>query len=309
MSIVATAASAHGITVIADRRFTRSAPTKENPRNREYREGKKLFYSPNANIAFVVWGTIFVERNGLIEPTLDSLIDKFSNDLTSNDDIQAVVRAVKSLLDENYADYENEKTLDRRGVHVSGFDGERPVIYHVHSGDPLTGQKPRFAISNDSKRFARKIKRGHCAITVNGINDKWLKPSSPGLLPDFHCSAQTLEEQAIAVGQYLSLIASVLKITKGSHVTDLVSRSLDCLGFTKNGVCDAVPSRLALEVSGDPSLDPLSYSGNLGVTLTTSILPISTFIGTTTSAVSIMEANPKTTLADIFRDRKIKDKR
>ena len=100
MSIVATAASLHGITVVADRLFTRTTHTKEHPFRiyETIRESTKVFFSDVANIAFVIWGEVETNPMSHSEPIFDQVIDQISKSLKKNENIHSVASFVKEIL-------------------------------------------------------------------------------------------------------------------------------------------------------------------------------------------------------------------
>ncbi|MEQ1748872.1 MAG: hypothetical protein ABL974_05585 [Prosthecobacter sp.] len=90
----------------------------------------KVLYSDAANIGFAVWGRANIGNN-----RLDYWLSDFiQNSLTSADSVmsagQKLARELNSALNLQGSDWERHV----KGIHVSGFESDTPVLYHVHCG-------------------------------------------------------------------------------------------------------------------------------------------------------------------------------
>jgi hypothetical protein len=126
MTIVVTTASRLGITVVGDRAITR--PESNGP---QIFHGKKVWYSPAANVALAFWGNVYYPGT-----SLEEWAGQFTASIKTSETVFSIAQR---LADNMNAALEPTGRLWsdlRRGVHVSGYENALPVILHVHTGDP-----------------------------------------------------------------------------------------------------------------------------------------------------------------------------
>lgn len=127
MTLVVTSASSQGITVVGDRAVTRRSQS-----GVEIIESKKVWYACEANVALAFWGNANL-------PSGESLEDwaaRFVTNITGIDSVSSVSERLVSVLNPLLESLGNSWSSLRRGVHVSGYENDVPVIFHVHTGDP-----------------------------------------------------------------------------------------------------------------------------------------------------------------------------
>lgn len=105
---------------------------------------EKIHYSAEANIGFAVWGNACLAGR-----RIDEIISTFVNRLTTNATPRTAGRDLAELLaSEGKMDGRNWTQL-RGGVHISGYEGSVPVLFHVHTGhEPPADQGP-FRLDED----------------------------------------------------------------------------------------------------------------------------------------------------------------
>jgi hypothetical protein len=99
---------------------------------------EKIHFSAEATIGFAIWGNAC-----LAGQRVDQLISSFVSHLTRNASPRSVGRDLAAVLNtEGKKDGRAWEAL-RGGVHVSGYEGSTPVLFHVHTGpDPPEPQGP-----------------------------------------------------------------------------------------------------------------------------------------------------------------------
>lgn len=136
MTLVVTSASAQGITIVGDRAVTRRSQS-----GTEILESQKVWYAPEANVGLAFWGNADLP-GGL---SLEDWAGRFVASIPGNDSVSEVCkRLVKDLNPRLDSLVESGRRLSdlRRGIHVSGYENDVPVIFHVHTGDPKSFHHP-----------------------------------------------------------------------------------------------------------------------------------------------------------------------
>ena len=128
MTLVVTTASVLGITVVGDRAVTRRSGD-----GTEILEAKKVWYAPQANVALAFWGSAIPPGNESLEDWARSFVDSIEN----NESVVSICNRLVSNLNPALESLRKLWSDLRRGIHVSGYENGLPVIFHVHTGDPL----------------------------------------------------------------------------------------------------------------------------------------------------------------------------
>ncbi len=127
MTLVVTSASAFGITVVGDRAVTRRSDS-----GVEILAAKKVWYSPEANVALAFWGNANLSG----DESLEEWARRFVSNIQSHDSVASVCERLVSTLNPELESLGNSWSYLRREIHVSGYENDLPVIFHVHTGDP-----------------------------------------------------------------------------------------------------------------------------------------------------------------------------
>ncbi len=127
MTLVVTTVSAFGITVVGDRAVTRRTDS-----GVELLKARKIWYSPEANVALAFWGNANLPG----DESLEDWARRFVANIQIHDSVASVCERLVSTLNPELESL-GKPWLDlRRGIHVSGYENDLPVIFHVHTGDP-----------------------------------------------------------------------------------------------------------------------------------------------------------------------------
>jgi hypothetical protein len=127
MTLVVTSASAQGITVVGDRAVTRQSKS-----GVEILKSKKVWYAREANVALAFWGNANLPGG----QSLEDWASRFVTSISETDSVSSVCERLVSKLNPALESLGMSWPSLRRGVHVSGYENDVPVIFHVHTGDP-----------------------------------------------------------------------------------------------------------------------------------------------------------------------------
>ena len=106
-----------------------SAVTRKHNGVKTYSGGcKKVQFSQQARIGFAIWGCANVGAT-----RMDQWLEQFiANDVHAGDGIVEVGERLASKLNADLA--KTDKSYSSRGIHISGYLNNVPVLYHLHSG-------------------------------------------------------------------------------------------------------------------------------------------------------------------------------
>jgi len=127
MTLVVTTASKRGITVVGDR----ASAIDINGRV-EFATATKVRYSPKARMAFAFWGKADFPQGQSYEKWAEDFVSSLEEGVSVKVASERLAESLNEIL-ESMGRYWYQQ---RRGIHVSGYQDDLPVIYHVHTGDP-----------------------------------------------------------------------------------------------------------------------------------------------------------------------------
>ena len=127
MTLVVTTASAKGITVVGDRAVTRRSQSGD-----EIFEARKVWYAAEANVALAFWGNANLPGG----QSLEDWARQFAMSINGDDSVTTVCERLVGTLNPELESLGMSWSSMRRGIHVSGYESDVPVIFHVHTGDP-----------------------------------------------------------------------------------------------------------------------------------------------------------------------------
>jgi hypothetical protein len=133
MTLVVTEASAFGIAMVGDSALTVS---EVGHPQRILAGAAKVQYAPLANVGFAVWGDACV-GSSLIDAWLTDFIQAHDR---AGTDIESMGLALEGALRVALASDARAWNKKRRGIHLAGFVGGIPHIYHLHTGHDLKNQ-------------------------------------------------------------------------------------------------------------------------------------------------------------------------
>ena len=237
MTLVVTTASAQGITVVGDRAITRRSVT-----GVELLEGRKIWYSADANISLAFWGNANLPDG----ESLEAWARRFVVAIGSNDTVASVSDRLVSVLNPELESLGKTWSFLRRNPH-RGYENGLPVIFHVHTGDPRAFHHA-LEVHRDypdihgggSKRYRQFIETGGYAQIRNGYYELFATLARAAFdvrdelssLLGVPVPAPTLVGQ-VAFDEALVRLAS--GILKSAQLPQSVSTDVDVIAFTPQG--------------------------------------------------------------------------
>lgn len=238
MTIVVTTASRLGITVVGDRAITR--PESNGP---QIFQGKKVWYSPAANVALAFWGNVYYPGT-----SLEEWAGRFTASIEPSETVSSVAQRLADSMNAELARTGRLWSDLRRGVHVSGYENALPVILHVHTGDPRIAHH-ELCVHRDfpdtygggPEDYLRHLDAGARVQLRNGAHELFVtvailaEESRPQLSHFLRAPvpAPTLSGQASFDAAIVRFAAEVIR---SSNLPQTVSTDLDIVAFTDAGL-------------------------------------------------------------------------
>jgi len=239
MTLVVSEASTFGIAMVGDSAITIVEPGRP-PRIES--GAAKVQYAPLANIGFAMWGDACVAGR-----QMDNWLDEF---IVANDSKNADVESLGAILECELRSALKSESRSwnqmRRGLHIAGFIGGIPHIYHLHTGGDLTNQhEPTlfrdypYGIQLSPEEFRDRLQAGPCHVR-NGYYQHF-----GALYESFQIYAQVLRQLGVDwPGQnledrcsFLTLQAEVVALTlQWSGRQKKVDDNISAIAFTPTGL-------------------------------------------------------------------------
>jgi len=123
---------------------------------------EKVHYSTEANIGFSIWGNACLTGR-----RVDELISTFVAQLTPTASPRSSGHDLAALLTSaGKKDGRPWKAL-RGGVHICGYEGSVPVLFHVHTGHDLPAAQGPFQLYEDFPDASGGVHlRSSCIVSV-----------------------------------------------------------------------------------------------------------------------------------------------
>lgn len=239
MTLVVTTASAVGITVVGDR-----AVTRRSVRGVEILAAKKVWYAPQANVALAFWGNANLPG----DESLEDWARRFVAKIQPHDSVAAVCERLVSTLNPELESLGKPWSYLRRGIHVSGYENDLPVIFHVHTGDPrafyhslevhrdypdLHGGGPeKYRHHLDSGGLVQ-LRNGYYDLFATLAQAVFESRADLSALLERQVPAPSLNGQAAFDEALVRLAAGILK---SAQLPQSVSIDLDVVSFTSRGL-------------------------------------------------------------------------
>jgi hypothetical protein len=238
MTLVVTTASARGITVVGDRAVTRRTESGD-----QVFEARKVWYSPAANAALAFWGNV----NLPADESFEDWARRFVAGIRSRETVESICERLVAMLNPQLEHLGKSWSFLRRGIHVSGYDGDLPIIFHVHTGDPKAFHHA-LEVHRDypdihaggRERYRHLLDKGALAQLRNGYYELFASLAKRAFESRTELSAilaapvpsPTLAGQAAFDEALVRFAADILKST---DLTRSIGTKLDVLAFTAEG--------------------------------------------------------------------------
>ena len=190
---------------------------------------EKVHFSSDANIGFAIWGNAC-----LAGQRVDELISSFVLQLPKTESPRSAGDKLAALLaSEGQKDGRSWKAL-RGGVHVCGYEGSVPVLFHVHTGhEPPAPQGP-FRLYEDfpDARSARHLRNGYYKMFGPLIDG--MQHYAAGLHRlGFQWPNEAVEDR---VSYYLIMVDTVARTLKDAGRVASVGGKVSAFAFNRNGI-------------------------------------------------------------------------
>jgi hypothetical protein len=237
MTIVVTTASQHGITVVGDK-----AETLHD--GRVFNTARKVYYAAAANVSLAFWGNARMPGG-----TLGAWAEQFVARVTAVDSLEDVgTRLARELTSALSPPPHGVWHSSRRGVHVAGYSGGVPCIYHVHTGDPNHGEHEPRLYRDFPDLFGGPPDAYLASMTAGGrVQLRNGHYSLYGTVSEmFGSFASELEEEigspvpAPTIQGQLALDRAIVRfaanLLAAANTPQRVSEEVDCVAFTAHGL-------------------------------------------------------------------------
>lgn len=239
MTLVVTTASARGITVVGDRAVTRRSDSRI-----QILEAQKVWYAQEANIALAFWGNTNLPCN----QSLEDWARRFVMAIRANDSVAGVCERLVRELNPALESLGKSWSDLRRGIQVSGFENQLPVIFHVHTGDPKAfhhslefhrdypdihgGGIDQYRALLESGGLAQ-LRNGYYELFATLAQAAFNSRAALASVLGSPVPALSLEGQAAFDEALVSLAAGILK---SAQLPQSVGTRLDVIAFTQRGL-------------------------------------------------------------------------
>jgi hypothetical protein len=199
---------------------------------------EKVHYSPEANIGFAIWGNAC-----LAGQRVDKLISSFVSGLIRTASPRSVGHDLAALLaTKGNEDGRAWETL-RGGVHLCGYEGAIPVLFHVHTGHAPPAPQGPFQLYEDfpDARQCCHLRNGY--YKMFGVLFDGMQQYAAGLQAlGFKWPYESVEDR---VSYYSIMINTIAETLRAAGRVTSVGGSVSAFAFNRSGI--AVDKRLPRE--------------------------------------------------------------
>jgi len=190
---------------------------------------EKVHFSAEATIGFAIWGNACLGGR-----RVDDLVSSFVSSLGRSATPRSAGRDLADFLSsEGAKDGRDWKAL-RGGIHVSGYEGSVPVLFHVHTGhEPPEPQGP-FQLYEDfpNARNSCHLRNGYFkmfAILFDGMQQYASGLNSLG----FRWPNEAVEDR---VSYYSIMVDTVARTLEAAGHVPAVDHRVSAFAFNRDGI-------------------------------------------------------------------------
>ncbi len=190
---------------------------------------EKVHYSAEATIGFAIWGNACLAGR-----RVDDIISSFVSQLTRTASPRSAGRDIAALLTtEGKRDGRTWDAL-RGGVHVCGYEGSVPVLFHVHTGDERPAPQGPFQLYEDFPDARRGFHLRNGYYEMFGALFDSMKQYAAGLHQlGFKWPDETVEDR---VSYYSIMVGPVAQTLKAAGRVASVGGTVSAFAFNMNGI-------------------------------------------------------------------------
>ena len=190
---------------------------------------EKVHYSPEANLGFAIWGNAC-----LAGQRVDRIVSSFVSQLTKTASPRSAGQDLAELLaSEGKKDGRAWKEL-RGGVHICGYQGPLPVLFHVHTGhNPPEPQGP-FQLHEDYRDASVGVHLRNGKFQVFAALFDGMKQYAAGLQTlGFKWPHETVDDRVSYNSIMLNTVAETLK---AAGYLPTVGNQVSAFAFNRKGI-------------------------------------------------------------------------
>ncbi|MDP1718773.1 MAG: hypothetical protein Q8L40_11940 [Burkholderiales bacterium] len=190
---------------------------------------EKVQYSAEAMIGFALWGNACLAGR-----RVDELVSSFVSQITRATSPRSAGRDLSALLtSEGKKDGRDWKEL-RGGVHICGYEGSVPVLFHVHTGhEPPAPQGP-FQLYEDFPDASHLCHLRNGYYKMFGTLFDGMQQYAAGLHQlGFKWPNEAVEDR---VSYYSIMINTVAQTLKAAGRVPSVGEMVSAFAFNRNGI-------------------------------------------------------------------------
>lgn len=190
---------------------------------------EKIQYSSQANIGFALWGNACLSGR-----RTDELVSCFAARLTERDTPRSVGRDLAVFLNREANKDGRDWTALRGGVHVCGYEGSVPVLFHVHTGPDLPAPQGPFALYEDfpDASLGCHLRNGYYK-TFAGLYDAMEQYVEYLASLQYEWPHKFVEDR---VSYYSIMVETIAQIIRASRRRHSVGGLVSGLAFNRNGI-------------------------------------------------------------------------
>jgi hypothetical protein len=190
---------------------------------------EKIHYSTEATIGFAIWGNAC-----LAGQRVDELISSYVSQLKSSASPRSAGHDLAALL--NFQGKKDGRTWEalRGGVHVSGYEGSSPVLFHVHTGhDPPAPQGP-FRLYEDFPDASAGVQLRNGYYKMFAALYDGMQHYAAGLQElGFKWPSESIEDR---VSYYTIMVDAAARTLKAAGRVPAVGGNVSSFAFNRSGI-------------------------------------------------------------------------
>lgn len=190
---------------------------------------EKVHYSTDATIGFAIWGNAC-----LAGQRLDMIISSFVSSLGRTATPRSAGRDLAALLTREGEKDGRDWNALRGGIHICGYEGNLPVLFHVHTGDDPPAPQGPFQLHEDfpDGRDGCHLRNGYYQMFASLFNG--MQQYAEGLNRlGFKWPNEAIEDR---VSYYTIMVETVARTLDAAGRVPSVGGSVSAFAFNRDGI-------------------------------------------------------------------------
>jgi hypothetical protein len=190
---------------------------------------EKVHYSAEANVGFAIWGNAC-----LAGERVDALVSQFAENLSGTASPRSAGRDLAALLSNRGEQDGRGWERLRGGVHVCGYEGGLPVLFHIHTGAEPPAPQARFALYEDfpDARAGVHLRNGYYPM-FSALFEGMQRYAAALTELGFSWPNESVDDR---VSYYSIMVETVARTLEASRRLPAVGRAVSAFAFNRNGL-------------------------------------------------------------------------